>query len=563
MKFKVVSDNVFLAPILALHLFSFSAISGEVKSTYIKYNSSKKKKSNSIEINLDKKVFNKVIDKKFYGSHFSNFAPVPGEKLVRDLGIGRIRVGGNGHDVYNWENSMTYVHNHGYSKIASFSSLKKLFNKYEAEEIFQVNILGYMPEIVDGEFKLALNLDEQHAANIIHQLNGKEKLNVKNLCLGNEFAQWHETHSYALNTEIAISADEYIERFIRYAVAIKHAQFEVSGNANDIKIWGPEMSASFLDWQTGNMEKDCEWTDTWGVIDCAYGSNKEHDHFIPYFLEQISIAENDPIRNPNKYKLLDFFTIHYYPNYRTDIDKIDSIIKDGNDMQMVNEILESTQLLFNPEYENSIDISSYRDFNPNILGRMQKWKNEFYPEVKFALTEFAVDSDDRTFGYHPMIRPLYMSDLIGILATNGVDFFNRFMLNSFSPDVVPWSLIEDESKTDLYKMYALFTKHYVGNVLEVKDDFGDTVNAYAVNHLKDNTITLIVVNKSVNDRKSSIKLKLDNGSVYKVLDLAIDGWSTTVVKIKKNIGKKHPKTKVLKFGAGQMSVYKDPYYLVK
>ena len=214
-------------------------------------------------------------------------------------------------------------------------------------------------------------------------------------------------------------------------------------------------------------------------------------------------AEKDTLINPEGYKLMDNLAIHYYPNFRTDINNINSIVRDSSGKQYVSKMLEATKVLHDPNYINKYDLSSYKNFKPNILGRMNAWLKEYYPEAKLVINEFALDSDYRTFNYHPIIRPLYLADTVGILAENNVDFFNRFILNTPLYSKTPWALLqENKKKTNLFFMYKLFTKNFKGSVVKLESNLDDKLNTYALK--TENEIKLLLVNKSPRAKKVKI-----------------------------------------------------------
>lgn len=499
-----------------------------------------------------------VIDSSFYGSHLDSFAPFPNSNLVKELGISQLRIGGNEYDVFNYTLNMAYTKT-GIYNIAGFSSVETWLKNNNLKGIYQINLHGYQPVLEGNSVLLKNSFTAQNAYEMIKRLNGQLRLGIVNFSLGNEPEQWHETHPHTgeYNEESGISADDYIQKYIDFALAIRKAQEEVNGNPNSIKIWGPEISSSWLDWNTGNFTQDCNWHHTIrGQVECSYG-NGQFTHFIPYFLHRLTKAESDRTINPRGYKLLDYFAFHYYPNFRTDINDINSIVKNEKGVQHVAKILESTRVLNDPNFKNTVDVSSYKNVAPNIIGRMKGWVKSYYPNAKLAINEFAVDSDWRSTTYHPIIRPLYLADTLGIAAKEGISFFNNFILSNSEGSRIPWSLIENgNSKSDLYNMYSLFTQHFKGTILAVEDNQGDLVNGYAVDQGKN--VALVLVNKSPIDK--SIQVFLKDGSSKKVATYTMPGWSASVLKIEKNTWFKRD-YEVYRFGADEMGITKDINYL--
>jgi hypothetical protein len=529
------------------------------------------------KVSVDTTKQGQKISRSFYGSQMDSFSSPPPADLVKQLGVGQIRLGGNEYEVFNWKNNVAITNKSGQKTILGYEAAASAFKQYGTNGIFQINLLGVQPEFENGSYVLKTTFDTTAVYELIQQLNGKLKLGITDVCLGNEAEQWHETHPHMAalaglySADSGISADDYIQRYIAYAMAIRQAQESVTGDANSIKIWGPEISSSWLDWNTGNMTSDCEWSsEGGGRVICSYG-NKKFDHFIPYFLSRLAAAEKDKALNPRGYKLMDTFSFHYYPMFRKKNADMNSIITDKNGLQAVGEMLEGTRILHDSTYVNVSDRSSYRkikdkedkNYQSNIIGRMQDWLKTYYPKAKLAINEFAFDSDFRSTNYHPIVRPLYTADAVAVAAVNGISFFNNFVLSSPEQSNIPWVLIsEGKDKTNLYKTYALIANHFLGTVVNTTDDAGDVINAYAVD--AGTTLNILVVNKSPADR--SVEIISNAGTtavIQKVADYKAPGWSVSILKLEK--GKKYSGQtfQVIKFGADEMGIPKDQNYLTK
>ncbi|MGZ3773944.1 MAG: glycoside hydrolase family 44 protein [Bdellovibrio sp.] len=509
------------------------------------------------KIVVDLNTHGQTIDKTFYGSQMDSATQPPLSNLVLELGVGQIRIGGNEYDTFNWKNNVTITKS-GTHKLLSFFDTETILRSYKVTGIYQINLLGYQPELQEKTYSLKNTFSEKSAYDLVKTLNGQLKLNIENFSLGNEPEQWHETHSYinVWTLDSGISADEYIDKYIKFAIAVRKAQEEVNGNPNSIKIWGPEISSSWLDWNTGNFIKDCNWSDTVrSQVNCSYGYGR-FDHFIPYFLNRLATAEKDLKINPRKYKLLDYFAFHYYPNFRTKISDINSVVTDGTGLQSVSKMLESTRVLNDPTYTNTVDLSSYRNFSPNIIGRMKNWLSTYYADAKLAINEFSVDSDYRSNVYHPIVRPLYTAEAMAIAATEGVSFFNNFILNDSPSSPTPWTMISGTKKTNNFYSFSILSKYFVGTILKVHDNFGDTVNSYATE--SNDFINLLIINKSPADKKISIYVK--NGNEKKMATYKVSGWSISILKIAKNPETATKTYEVRTFGADEMGIEKDLRY---
>lgn len=506
------------------------------------------------EITLNLNQPGKIINKSFYGSQLDLFSRPPASKLITDLGLGRIRIGGNEYDVYNWKTNLALTKN-GLRQLVDFKSIVPILKQYDVEGIFQINLHGFQPELENNRYILKSSFDAQDAFELVKTLNGDHKLGIVHWSLGNEFEQWHETHPHTLawSKDSGISADDYIQKYIKFALALRAAQESVSGNPNDIKIWGPEISASWLDWNTGNFLNDCRWSDkTPGQVRCSYNQG-QFDHFIPYFLYRLKKAESDLSLNPKRYRLLDYLSFHYYPNFRTRISDINSIIKDSNGNQWIEKMLESTRVLHDSNYINTADLSSYKNFAPNIFGRMKAWRDQYYPTAKLALNEFAIDSDYRSHSYHPIIRPLYTADAIGIAATHDIDFFNHFVLSNPSNIPIPWTLLEGGTQpTSAYYTYSLFANHFRGQIISCQDDLEEKTNCYGA--LDKENLIIAIVNK--NSSSQQLKIKIKNGNLNSIATYVAPGWSTSIIKIKLSSLETQPSMEIYRYGADEMGIKK-------
>lgn len=496
----------------------------------------------------------------FYGSQVESRAALPPAALVRELQLGRLRMGGNEYDVFNWQTGMTVAQNGEFQKLQKIEDLATAFKSLNAKGIFQINMTGFQPEWNGNGYNVVRSFDASAAADMIKHMNGTLRLGLVDFSLGNEFEQWHYTHANIWDGDDGISADDYIDRYIEFAIAIRAAQEEVNGNPNSIKIWGPEFSGSWMDWNTGNFSDDCQWTDIPAQVACKYGKGK-FTHFIPYFLNRLKLAESDKSVNPNGYKLIDKLAFHYYPSFRKSSGDVNSIHTDSNGRQLVAEMLASTQVLNNPAFVNKLDLSSFKNYSPTIIPRMQGWIGQYYPGLDLVMNEFAFDSDYRTFNYHPIVRPLYLADTIGIMASEGVSFFNNFILSSPGSSDLPWSLIKQgRFKTHLFHMYKLFTNNFLGRLKLTKDNLGDTLNTYAT--VSGDELTLIVVNKEPMAQSFDINVS-SNGSEKKLTSYSAPAWSTSVLKLKTNPGLFTRKYQVLRYGAKEMGVPVETIYSSK
>lgn len=494
-----------------------------------------------------------VIKKDFYGADTHGFSKLPQSGLVTPLELGFVKLGGNLHSVYNWELD-AYYDSHDQGIFYVYSSLERrlrlIQNNYKSEPMFQVNMLGWQPEKNEnGELVMMNTANAAHAAKAISFINGTKKIGLKNILMGNE-----PFHSLEVHGKPIPSADEYIAKYIEYVLALRSAQEEVSGNPNDIKIWGPEIATGWTGWQTMHPA-DCQEDYTLPEkFKCSYG-NGRFTEFMPYFLYKISSFENDKKLNPRGYKLIDYISFHYYPLFRKDFSNPSNIITDANGNQNVKGMLESVNLWDSATYVNKFDYASPRGVAPRIVKKFQNWRNLYYPTAKLAVTEYGIDSVEEV-SFHPIVRPLYLGDLMGRIAQAGINtFVNSFLQSGDTTN--SWALIDQASeadkKTRLYNVYSLFSNHFLGTVVPSNDSYGDSVNVYTVKNKMG--VTVVLVNKDTKEHGSSVELNGNNDNdKVEVANVKLPAWSVTVLKVPNT---SDSNISVYQYGAKEMGIEVD------
>ncbi|MFN8370932.1 MAG: glycoside hydrolase family 44 protein [Bacteriovoracaceae bacterium] len=495
----------------------------------------------SVTVDIDStKITKTIVEKKFYGVDTNGFSKLPQTSSVMPLQLGFVRLGGNLYSTYNWETNSYYDGNDGgiqYVYAPLETRIRQVQQAYKAIPMFQINMMGWMPDLNEVHGMSYMNTaTAQHAANAITYLNGVEKLGVKNIIIDNEPFDWKDTHGKELP-----SADEYIAKYIEYVVALRSAQENLTQDANDIKIWGPEIASGWNGWQTTHP-KDC-------VIDytlpekmkCSYGNGKFRE-FISYFLSKLAAFENDSVRNPKHYKMLDYLTFHYYPLFRSSFEDTTSVITNAEGKQDIKAMLESVNIWNMANYINSVDAASPKGIAPALINKFTAWRDSFYPTAKIAVTEYGIDSVDKVV-YHPIIEPMYLADLMARVASSGVETF----VNSFL-EGGRWGMLEKEYKTRQYYVYSLYSNFFLGKIAKSSDTFGDSVNTYSTK--TETSTNVFLVNKSAKETTTKVNFKI-NQSSSEVTELALPAWSVTVLSVPND---KSAPIKVYQYGALEMGI---------
>ena len=276
---------------------------------------------------------------------------------------------------------------------------------------------------------------------------------IKYYILDNEHSLWHSTHRDI--KPIGATMREIRDKYLDYATKIKNLD-------SDALIVGPEewgWSGYFYsgaDQQTGSSNG---WTQ---FPDRQLNGNKD---YMPWFLEQMRTNSQNA-----GHRLLDIFTLHYYPQsgeYSTNI---------GSSTQLLRN--RSTRSLWDTNYTDA----SWIGDKVRLIPRMREWVNANYPGTQIGLTEYSWGADSHING------ATAQADIFGILGREGMGVATR------------WTTPDTGSPTyNAIKMY----RNYDGQ----KSTFGQTsVKATAPDADKiavfasertDGALTIIAINKQL------------------------------------------------------------------
>jgi hypothetical protein len=228
------------------------------------------------------------IKRSFYGADTNGFNTLPAPALVNPLQLEYVKFGGSLHSVYNWQLNLYFDARSGILPVYSplVDRIQYVQNKYLATPLYQVNMLGLQPDYdAQGVLRMLNTADEVHAASAIKFLNGEQRVGLKHILMGNEPFLSAEVHGVP-----SPSADEYVEKYIKYAIALRDAQVSIGGDPADLKLWGPEIATGWTNWQTTHPT-DCrtDYSVPGGMI-CSYGGG-QFSEFIPYFLHRLSLVK--------------------------------------------------------------------------------------------------------------------------------------------------------------------------------------------------------------------------------------------------------------------------------
>ena len=286
---------------------------------------------------------------------------------------------------------------------------------------------------------------------LVNQFGSSSNGGVKYYLTDNEHGVWPVNHRPIV--PVAPTMDSIRDRIIAYGGVVK----EVDPAA---QIVGPE------EWGWPNYFNSPYDTQFPGSVDRAAHGGSD---YLPWLLKELKAHEDSTGK-----RLLDVFSLHYYPQYN-EFGEGDS----STAAQLKRN--ECTRDLWDPAYFSS----SWIGDTVKIIPRMKGWVNANYPGTKIALTEYSWGAESHISG------AIAEADVLGIFGREGLD------LATFWGSLNPGYPIRNA-----FKMY----RNYDGN----KSTFGDTsvstsvvnpdqVSAFAAQRVSDGALTVMVVCKQLSD----------------------------------------------------------------
>ncbi|HMW02473.1 MAG TPA: glycoside hydrolase family 44 protein [Acidobacteriota bacterium] len=284
--------------------------------------------------------------------------------------------------------------------------------------------------------------------------------------LDNEHSIWHSTHRDVHPT--GATMDEVKSKMIDYGGKIK----AIDPTA---KVVGPEewgwsgYLLSGYDQQYGAQH---------GWSNLPDRANHGGMDYLPWLLDQLRQHQTSTGQ-----RLLDVFTVHYYPQGGEFSDDVSS------GMQLRRN--RSTRSLWDPTYTDETWIND----KVQLVPRLRNWVNTYYPGTEIGITEYNWGAEGHING------ATTQADIFGIFGREGLDIGAR------------WTTPATGTPTyNAIKMY----RNYDGN----KSTFGDTsvsttapnpdnVSAFSALRTSDGALTVMLMNKQLST-DTPINLNLAN-----------------------------------------------------
>lgn len=280
---------------------------------------------------------------------------------------------------------------------------------------------------------------------------------LKYYVLDNEPSIWHSTHRDVHPT--GATMDEIRDKLIAHARMIKNIDPTATTMGPEEWGWSGYLFSGY----------DLQWGDQNGWSDWSrLPDRKAHggQDFLPWLLGQFKQEHQRTGQ-----RLLDIFTVHYYPQGGEYSDHVDT------DLQLRRN--RSTRSLWDPNYTDETWIHD----KVRLIPRLKQWVKDYYPETPIGLTEYNWGAENHING------ATAQADVYGIFGREGLDMGCR------------WTTPPTASPT--YKAMKLY-RNYDGQ----KRGFGDVsvravapnpdnVSAFAALRSSDGAMTVMVINKQL------------------------------------------------------------------
>jgi hypothetical protein len=290
---------------------------------------------------------------------------------------------------------------------------------------------------------------------------------VRYYLLDNEPAIWHQTHRDV--HPVGASYDEMALKMLAYARTIK----SVDAGA---QVVGPEEFGWTGYFLSGLDIQTCDNAEAVGDFTCYPDPPDRAAHgrqdYAAFILEQFRLAE------PASGRLLDVFSLHYYPQAA-------GIFSDDVDDATQDRRSRSTRALWDPSYVDE----SYIGEAVRLIPRMQQWVAESYPGTRTGITEYNWGAENHING------GTAQADVLGIFGREGLDLATHYTdgplpLTTFLARAFQMYRNYDGQKSTFGDTSVLtVASHAAGSPL------ADQVGAYGAMRSTDGALTLMVISK--------------------------------------------------------------------
>ena len=270
--------------------------------------------------------------------------------------------------------------------------------------------------------------------------------------LDNEHSIWHSTHRDVQPT--GATMDLVRDKMIAYAGSIKSV--DPSAVVVGPEEWG--WSGYFY------SGYDQQWGSKNGWNNLPDRGNHGGADYVPWLLDQLHQQEVNTGQ-----RLLDVFTLHYYPQGGEFSDNVTS------SMQLRRN--RSTRSLWDPNYVDETWIND----RVKLIPRMKSWVNTYYPNTITGITEYNWGAEGHING------ATTQADIWGIFGREGLDMAARW--------TTPASSTPTYKAMKMYRNYD-GSKSTFGDVsVQASAPAPDNLSAFAAERSSDGAVTVMMINK--------------------------------------------------------------------
>lgn len=314
----------------------------------------------------------------------------------------------------------------------------------------------------DANVPNTVGLQQGWLQHLITRWGNSSGSGVKYYFLDNEHSIWFSTHRDVVPT--GATMDEVFTRMRDYAAMIKNQDANATVLGPEEWGWGGYIYSGYDQWWAPSHN--------WERPDRAAHGNMD---YMPWLLQQFRNYETQ-----NGRRLLDVFTLHYYPQGGEFNDDVSTA------MQLRRN--RSTRSLWDPNYTDE----SWINDRVRLILRMKEWVAQYYPNTKIGLTEYNWGAEGHING------ATTQADIYGILGREGMDIATR------------WTTPDSASPTfkamKMYRNYNGAGNGFGETSVRATVPNPDEISAFASLRQADGAMIVIVVNKAASASSATINL---------------------------------------------------------
>jgi hypothetical protein len=277
---------------------------------------------------------------------------------------------------------------------------------------------------------------------------------LRHYILDNEPSIWHATHRDV--HPAGVTMDEVRDKIVEYSGMIKAIDPSALVSAPEEWGWSGYFYSGY-DQQYGS-------THGWSVLPDR--NNHGGADYLPWLLDQLRQHHAATGR-----RLLDVFTVHYYPQGGEFSDDVSSAMQQRRNR--------STRSLWDPNYLDETWISD----RVRLIPRLRDWVNAHYPGTSIGITEYNWGAENHING------ATTQADILGIFGREGLDMAARW--------ATPAASTPTYQAMKMYRNYDGKRSTFGETSVAAAAPNPDAVSVFAAQRTADGAVTIMVINKQL------------------------------------------------------------------